>query len=73
MPTRSARAERWFPIYVRYVGLVLGTALVTATILGYADPIKYAGAYTFVTFLILYKTVNDYTPGGSRDRGDRSD
>jgi hypothetical protein len=71
VPTRLARADRWFPVYIRYLGSLLGVALVAATILGFADPVEYAGAYTFVTAMILYKTVHDYLPGGAKhDRGD---
>jgi hypothetical protein len=55
-----------FPVYIRYLGSALGVVLVGATVLGYADPVRYAGAYSFVTFMILYKTVSDYKPGGRR-------
>jgi hypothetical protein len=79
MPNRAARngrrqsAEQWFPVAVRYAGLTLGAVMVVATVLGYADPLQYAGAYTFVTFMILYKTVNDYQGRGeSSDRGDHN-
>lgn len=65
-------AEQWLPIWTRIVGIVLGIALVTATILGYAG-VEFAGAYVFVTGLIFYKTVHDYRlPGrGDNVRGDR--
>lgn len=63
------KADEWFPIYVRYLGSILGTALVTATILGYAG-LQYAGAYAFVTGMILYKTVHDYRGVSGRNRDD---
>lgn len=65
--------DEWFPTYVRYLGTILGVVLVVATIFGEAG-IDYAGAYVFVTGMILYKTVHDYrTPRGrgDDDRGDR--
>ena len=65
--------EQWFPVYIRYLGSVLGIVLVVATIFGRAG-IDFAGAYVFVTGMILYKTVHDYRnpPGrGDSDRNDR--
>ena len=71
--TRRDNADQWFPVAVRYAGLTLGAALVVATMLGHADPLQYAGAYTFVTAMIFYKTVNDYTGRGGGDNSDRGD
>lgn len=53
------KAEQWFPLYIRFLGSILGAALVVATILGYAG-VEFAGAYAFVTGMILYKSVHDY-------------
>lgn len=58
--------EAWLPVYIRVVGIVLGVALVTATILGYAG-VEFAGAYVFVTGLIFYKNVHDYRLAGRGD------
>jgi hypothetical protein len=64
--------EQWLPIYTRIVGILLGIALVSATILGYAG-VEFAGAYVFVTGLIFYKSVHDYRlpKRGEDDRSDR--
>jgi hypothetical protein len=65
--------EQWLPIYTRIVGIILGIALVAATILGYAG-VEFAGAYVFVTGLIFYKSVHDYRlprRGESDDHADR--
>jgi hypothetical protein len=63
--------EEWFPIYIRYLGSLLGIVLVVATIFGKAG-IDFAGAYVFVTGLILYKTVHDYRlPRGRGDDDER--
>lgn len=64
--------KEWIPIWTQIVGIVLGIALVSATILGYAG-VEFAGAYVFVTGLIFYKTVHDYRiPGrGEDERADR--
>lgn len=51
--------EQWFPIYLRYLGSVLGIILVAATIFGKAG-IDFAGAYSLVAGMILYKSVHDY-------------
>lgn len=58
--------ERWFPLYVRFLGTILGIALVAATIFGKAG-FDFAGAYVFVTGMILYKSVHDYRKESDRD------
>lgn len=63
MALDPAEVERWLPVYTRVVGILLGIALVTATILGYAG-VEFAGAYVFVTGLIFYKNVHDYKVRG---------
>jgi hypothetical protein len=63
--------ESWFPVYIRYLGSLLGIVLVVATIFGKAG-IDFAGAYVFVTGMILYKTVHDYRkPERGDDNRDR--
>jgi hypothetical protein len=66
--------EEWFPVYIRYLGSILGVILVAATIFGNAG-IDFAGAYVFVTGMILYKTVHDYRLPRARgeDDGRRGD
>ena len=61
------QAEKWFPIYVRVLGSILGVMLVVATIFGRAG-IEFAGAWAFVTGMILYKNVHDFQLGRSDDR-----
>lgn len=61
--------DEWFPVYIRYLGSVLGIVLVVATLFGKAG-IDYAGAYVFVTGMILYKTVHDYRRPGERGEDD---
>ena len=62
--------EQWLPVYTRVVGILLGIALVVATIAGYAG-VEFAGAYVFVTGLIFYKNVHDYKLPGRGDASDR--
>lgn len=64
--------EQWLPIWTRIVGILLGIALVAATIAGYAG-VEFAGAYVFVTGMILYKNVHDYRPKGATGNAGRND
>ena len=64
--------EEWLPVYTRIVGIILGIALVAATIAGFAG-VEFAGAYVFVTGLIFYKNVHDYRKPSGRGEDDRAD
>lgn len=59
--------DQWFPVIIRYVGLVLGVILVLAPILTDVTVAEVAGGYPFATGCILYKTVKEAVEGGKKD------
>lgn len=67
MSPNPHHVEEWLPSVTRIVGIILGIALVSATILGYAG-VEFAGAYVFVTGLIFYKSVHDYRLPGRGEK-----
>ena len=61
-PNGRRKADEWFPIVVRYVGVMLTIFLVIASILGHG--VELAAGYVAAAGMILYKTVREAARNG---------
>lgn len=61
-PNGRRKADEWFPIVVRYVGVALTIILVVASILGHG--VELAAGYVAAAGMILYKTVREAARNG---------
>lgn len=56
-PSRRQATDEWFPVVVRYTGLLVTLVLIGFSLAGYA--VQAAPGFVAATGMLLYKTVRD--------------